>query len=216
MSAFQSSRLGLLAVFLAVSCGPPAHDGSGFGNRAARDGGADIGSGSAPDAGSPQTSDAVAGGQDSPRLDTVAAPDGPACTDLNNTAPLVYLDVKAAGMPASYKAMGGSVGDGVYQLTKAEAFGVPAIETLLYRTFRFRYTIRVSGNATAMEMAATTEEPGRSETFVSRFELSTADMRWTRTQVCPTAASPETAGYTATTTEITLYDENAAYVFTKR
>jgi len=229
MKPVQAARLIFPAMALAIGCGEPAHDASlGPKDAAVSDGPSDPGIAPVPDAGIKP--DATVGGADGrsdmpstdvgliadARPDGTVAADGPSCTNLTNKAAAVPLDAKSGGMPASYKPQGGPVSDGLYELTKAEAFGVPPLDTFSYQTFRLRYAIRISGSATAMDMVATVDVGGRSESLASSFTLSTSDKSWTRTQTCPTAAPAETAGYTATAIEIRLYDQNAAYVFTKR
>ncbi len=145
------------------------------------------------------------------------AGDAPSCPPLANTGPTVALEPATEPVPASLQPAGGAITDGLYELTRARAYNVPPPAIPVYRGIRVRYTIRISGRATVLDMTAAIDGAGAGTMMVSGlFRLTAMGTSFTSAQVCPRQDPASSVGYTATATELTIKDNDNILTFTLR
>jgi hypothetical protein len=130
----------------------------------------------------------------------------PACNTLLNDGPTVTLRGSSAMAPVP---AGGTVVDGVYELTAATLYGVVDVPL---RTISAVFAI----SGTTMQQVGTID--GEEKRYTSTF--GTKGTLITTIDSCPSGTTPSVHSFTATATELRVYDatvsESFEQTYTKR
>jgi len=120
-------------------------------------------------------------------------------------------------MPATPKPAGGPIANGLYELTQARVFNATPEEIVSFQSVRLRYTIRISQGATLLDFVVAVQlGPNPPQTEYGTLKMFAAGTTLTTAQICPIPEAAQDSGYSATASELTVFDPDSIITFTKR
>ena len=198
-----------LSVLLALACSDPS---DGEPQNAGGVGGSSAGATASGGAGGSVAGQATGGGGANGGGGSSGAPTGPVCNELALDAPPVDFSYDEAEAP---EPTGGEIADGTYFLSAEIVYEAPPLPVVSFG----RTQITIAGNVW-QEVNGDAEDDSNNPVRHSTSSLSASGTTLTLTRTCPSAGDPESAGYTATDTSLTLYidDRGKSFgsVFTKQ
>lgn len=130
---------------------------------------------------------------------------GPACNALALDAPAIDFTYDAGKAP---EPTGGAVADGTYFLSAEIAYEAPPLGTVSFG----RTQIEIAGDVW-QEVRGDAEDDSVNPIRHTTNTFSVSGTTLTLERTCPSANDPESAGYTATETSLTLYVNDRGKVF---